>query len=207
MNEINSRILMYTPSQARCRCIAFSLDPNLVVNGYRKGFDILYGDGSQPTVLASAGIDATKAKAFVVTHTDTDLCLKTVKKLRLAYPDIPLICRSRQFSYIEKLYGAGATVVIADEKETTNALSEAALKFLGLNSMETDQIFIKKIESSSFASRQYFNPADDLEKGNSTALRVYQEEPIVKSEEDTSTETAVQEIDADGSTICSLPNR
>lgn len=200
MNGINSNILMYT--QSKYRCIAFSLDPNLVVNGYKKGFDVLYGDGSQPTVLTSAGIDSTKVKAFIVTHTDTDLCLRTVKKLRLAYPDTPLVCRARQFTYIDKLYAAGATIVITDEKETSAALSEAAFKMLGIDSMAVEQIF-KKVDDNSFLPRQFF--PDDLGDSNSTSQ--YVEFPPDDFVNDLKDEKEVLIAEADGSTICNLPNR
>lgn len=76
------------------RCKAFDLDPNLVIKGYRDGYDILYGDGSQPLVLSTAGIDAKKTKAFVVTYNEGDACVKAVMKIRSAFPTTPIISRS-----------------------------------------------------------------------------------------------------------------
>ena len=71
--------------------MAFDLDPTLVINGYKKGYRILYGDGSQPLVLETAGI--TSPKAFVVTYSDSEASFKAVERLRQAFPIIPIIAR------------------------------------------------------------------------------------------------------------------
>lgn len=71
--------------------MAFDLDPTLVINGYKNGYRILYGDGSQPLVLETAGISS--PKAFVVTYGDSEASFKAVERLRQAFPIIPIIAR------------------------------------------------------------------------------------------------------------------
>jgi len=71
--------------------MAFDLDPTLVINGYKNGYRILYGDGSQPLVLETAGISS--PKAFVVTYGDSEASFKAVERLRQAFPFIPIIAR------------------------------------------------------------------------------------------------------------------
>lgn len=71
--------------------VGFDLDPEVVINGFRKGQRVLYGDASQPLVLLTAGVQA--PRAFVVTYPEQEVRLKTVEKLREAFPDTPIIAR------------------------------------------------------------------------------------------------------------------
>lgn len=71
--------------------IAFDLDPSVVVNQYRAGKKILYGDGSQPLVLSTAGIS--NPKAFVVTYEDTEAIIKAVERLHQSFPSTPIFAR------------------------------------------------------------------------------------------------------------------
>lgn len=71
--------------------VAFDLDPDVVIRGFKSGKRVLYGDGSQPKVLTTAGIE--DPQAFVVTYTDSEQASKAVERLRLAYPSVPILSR------------------------------------------------------------------------------------------------------------------
>ena len=71
--------------------VAFDLDPDIVIKGFKSGKRVLYGDGSQPKVLTTAGIE--DPSAFVVTYSDTEQAFKAVERLRLAYPSVPILSR------------------------------------------------------------------------------------------------------------------
>ena len=73
------------------KTVAFDLDPGVVVNGYRDGKQVLYGDGSQPAVLTTSGITA--PRAFVITYADPETCFKAVERLRESYPGTPIFVR------------------------------------------------------------------------------------------------------------------
>ena len=71
--------------------VGFDLDPNVVIANYRRGQRVLYGDGTQPMVLQTAGVRT--PRAFVVTYADATARLKAVESLRQAYPRVPIISR------------------------------------------------------------------------------------------------------------------
>ena len=71
--------------------VAFDLDPDIVTKAYKSGKRVLYGDGSQPKVLTTAGIE--NPHAFVVTYAEPELATQAVERLRLAYPSVPIISR------------------------------------------------------------------------------------------------------------------
>lgn len=80
--------------------MAFDLDPSLVVNGYKNGYRTLYGDGSQPLVLETAGVKS--PKAFIVTYSDSESSFKAVERLRQAFPNTPIIARYYHYEYYYK---------------------------------------------------------------------------------------------------------
>lgn len=71
--------------------VAFDLDPDVVIRGFKSGKRVLYGDGSQPKVLTTVGIE--DPQAFVVTYADSEQASKAVERLRLAYPSVPILSR------------------------------------------------------------------------------------------------------------------
>lgn len=77
--------------------IAFDLDPNVVVKNYREGKKILYGDGTQPVVLETAGVE--DPRALVVTYGDEEVRFSAVQRLREAFPQVPIITRYTALLY------------------------------------------------------------------------------------------------------------
>ena len=86
-----SEHLTSTGSSPVPRYVAFDLDPEKVIRGNRAGFRVMYGDGSQPLVLRTAGVDS--PRAVVITFDNDELCSKSVQRIRQAYPSVPIISR------------------------------------------------------------------------------------------------------------------
>lgn len=82
--------------------VAFDLDPTVVVNGYREGKPVLYGDGSQPAVLLTSGI--TNPKLFAVTYSDPEMCFRAVERLRVSFPSVPIYARLVTLSFLSTLH-------------------------------------------------------------------------------------------------------
>ena len=118
--------------------VAFDLDPKLVMNGYRNGKKVLYGDGSQQMVLSTAGIDT--PKAFVVTYADDELTFKAVERLRQSYPTTPIYSRASAISEFFHLKEAGVSKAVIDEQETSLSLGTTILDFLGVESLEIEKL-------------------------------------------------------------------
>lgn len=52
----------------------------------KMGFPVLYGDGSRPAVLQSAGISS--PKAVMVMYTGKERAIEAVQRIRLAFPAV-----------------------------------------------------------------------------------------------------------------------
>ncbi|KAK9905227.1 hypothetical protein M0R45_000421 [Rubus argutus] len=104
-------------------------------------FPILYGDGSRPAVLQSAGISL--PKAVLVMYAARQTTLEAVQRLRLAFPSIPIYARALDLKHLLDLKKAGATDAILESAETSLQLGSKLLKGLGV--MSDDVNFLRQI--------------------------------------------------------------
>ncbi|KAG6710909.1 hypothetical protein I3842_05G027000 [Carya illinoinensis] len=95
--------------------VAFDLDPSVVKASRKLGFPTLYGDGSRPAVLQSAGISS--PKAVMVMYTGRDRTIEAVQRLRLAFPAIPIYARAQDLKHLLDLKKAGVTDAILENAE------------------------------------------------------------------------------------------
>ena len=108
--------------------IAIDMDLNRVNDAANAGEKVMYGDASRRVVLRAAGIE--RAKALVIAYSDDRSSLKVLNVIRDAYPDLPVIVRTRDESSIQQLQDAGATDVVPEVLESSLMLASHALILL-----------------------------------------------------------------------------
>ncbi|KAG0463478.1 hypothetical protein HPP92_018988 [Vanilla planifolia] len=121
--------------------IVFDLNPKVVESARRMGFPILYGDGSRPQVLHSAGISS--PKAVMVMYTERTRSLEAVQRTRLAFPAAPIYARAQDLAHLLDLKKAGATDAIIENTETSLQLGSKLLRGLGV--MSDDVNFLSQL--------------------------------------------------------------
>ncbi|CAM6096927.1 unnamed protein product [Calypogeia fissa] len=112
--------------------VAFDLDPAQVKAARTLGFPVLYGDGSRPIVLQTAGIST--PKAVMVMYTGRQKSVHAVERLRSAFPNIPIYARSQDLEHLLELKTVGATDAILETTETSLQLGSLLLRGLGVRS-------------------------------------------------------------------------
>ncbi|WJX15203.1 hypothetical protein P8452_05380 [Trifolium repens] len=110
--------------------VAFDIDPRVVKAARKQGFPILYGDGSRPVVLQSAGIFS--PKAIMIMLTEKKKSIEAFHRLRLAFPAVPIYARARDVKHLLDLKKAGATDATLEKAETSLQLGSKMLKGLGM---------------------------------------------------------------------------
>lgn len=110
--------------------IAIDSDPDLIRDGLRQGYKVVYGDASQGNTLSRLGADS--ANAVILTMDEPIMAQRIVKKLRTQYPEMPIISRARDASHAAALYRAGASHAVPETLEASLQLSEAVLVELGV---------------------------------------------------------------------------
>ncbi|CAN6343912.1 unnamed protein product [Urochloa humidicola] len=125
--------------------VAFDLNPAVVKSARKSGFPVLYGDGSRPAVLQSAGI--TFPKAIMVMYTGKEKTIEAVNRLRQAFTAVPIYARAQDLSHLLDLKKAGATDVVLENAETSLQLGSILLRGLGV--MSDDVSFLSTLVRNS----------------------------------------------------------
>jgi CPA2 family monovalent cation:H+ antiporter-2 len=68
----------------------------------------------------------------ILTMDEPVIAQRLVRKMRAAYPDLPLIARARDATHAAALYKAGASLAVPETLESSLQLSEAVLVDLGV---------------------------------------------------------------------------
>ena len=110
--------------------IALDLDPKRVKEAAAAGERVVYGDAARREVLIAAGV--LRARALVVTITDSTLALRILAQIRDLRPGMPVVVRMLDDTEIERLKDAGATAVLAEIMEGSLMLASHTLVALGV---------------------------------------------------------------------------
>ncbi|MCB2048398.1 MAG: cation:proton antiporter [Novosphingobium sp.] len=110
--------------------VAIDSDTDLVSEGLRKGYKVVFGDASSGNALVKIG--AEEATAVIITMDEPVAAHHIVKRLRAKCPDLPIIARARDASHAAALYRDGATHAVPETLESSLQLSEAVLVDLGV---------------------------------------------------------------------------
>ncbi|KAF8377432.1 hypothetical protein HHK36_030809 [Tetracentron sinense] len=141
--------------------VAFDIDPAVVKASRKLGFPILYGDGSRPAVLQTAGISS--PKAVMIMYTGKKRTTEAVQRIRLSFPAIPIYARAQDLAHLLDLKKAGATDAILENAETSLQLGSKLLKGLGV--MSDDVTFLSQLlrDSMELQAQDAQNKCDDQE--------------------------------------------
>jgi CPA2 family monovalent cation:H+ antiporter-2 len=110
--------------------IALDLDPRRVHEAAAAGESVVYGDAAKREVLIAAGL--MRAKTLVITYNDRHSALKILHHVNQMRPDLPVVVRTTDDSYIEELKKAGAAEVVAEVTEGSVMLASQALLMSGV---------------------------------------------------------------------------
>lgn len=85
-------------------------DPEVIEELHRANIDYLYGDATDPELLAEIHMD--KAKLIVNTISDNNVNFQLIKYVRKRNKDAVIVCYAKSYNDAAELYSQGATYVI-----------------------------------------------------------------------------------------------
>ena len=118
--------------------LAFDTDLKRVQQGRADGHPVLYGDISDPELLAA--VQAERASLVIVTVDSHAVALRAVAALRVHCPQVPVVARARDLQASSALISAGAMHAYPEAIESSLRLGAAALRMLRVPTTEIDQI-------------------------------------------------------------------
>jgi CPA2 family monovalent cation:H+ antiporter-2 len=112
------------------RYIGVDSDSDLVLQGQRDGYRVIFGDAANGNTLTKIGVE--EASAVIITMDEPVAAQRIVRRLRERLPDLPIIARARDASHAAALYRVGASHAVPETLESSLQLSEAVLVDLGV---------------------------------------------------------------------------
>jgi len=100
----------------------------------RFGYKGFLGDPTRPDILRAAGID--KAKVLCVALDDPEAAIKLVKYARSKRPDLHIIARARDRTYVYRLFQAGANDIVREMFDSSLRAGRYVLENIGLSEYE-----------------------------------------------------------------------
>jgi CPA2 family monovalent cation:H+ antiporter-2 len=91
---------------------------------------VLFGDVSRGSLVERLKVGM--PSAVILTMDDPVLVARLTKRLRAAFPSIPIIARARDTAQAAALYKAGASQAVPEAVEASLQIAEAALVDLGV---------------------------------------------------------------------------
>ncbi|HKT86772.1 MAG TPA: cation:proton antiporter [Novosphingobium sp.] len=110
--------------------LAIDSDADLVSDGRRLGYKVTYGNAGRGDALLRLG--AEEAAALIITMDEPVTAQRIVRKLRVQFPNLPIMARARDADHAAQLYRAGATYAVPETLESSLQLSEATLVETGV---------------------------------------------------------------------------
>lgn len=100
----------------------------------RFGYKGFLGDPTRPDILRAAGIR--EAKVLVVALDDPEAAIKLVRYARSLRPDLHIIARARDRTYVYRLFQAGATDIVRELFDSSLRAGRYVLENIGLSEYE-----------------------------------------------------------------------
>lgn len=109
--------------------IALDIDPERIREAAAAGEHVVFGDAARREVLTAAGL--MRARALVVTYSDTASALRILAHVQELRPGLPVVVRTHEDTDIDKLKAAGAAEVVAEIMEGSLMLASTTLMLIG----------------------------------------------------------------------------
>ncbi len=139
--------------------MALDLDPDRVRQAAAAGDAVVYGDATRLQALMAAGL--VRASAVAVTYLDIPATFKVLANTRSHAPQVPVVVRTQDDLYLDKLQAAGATEVVPEAIEGSLMLAGHALALVGVPMRRVLRLVQDQREARYNLLRGYFHGADD----------------------------------------------
>jgi CPA2 family monovalent cation:H+ antiporter-2 len=110
--------------------VAVDADADAVRDARGRGYPVLFGDVSRGTLVER--LKLARPSAVILTMDDAVLVGRLARRLRSAFPEMPIIARARDTGQAAALYRAGVTHAVPEAIEASLQIAEAALVDLGV---------------------------------------------------------------------------
>jgi CPA2 family monovalent cation:H+ antiporter-2 len=110
--------------------VALDMDSRRVRTAREAGDPVVYGDGAHAEILEAVGLAT--CRIVVITFAEPNVALGILRAVRHLRPDVPVLVRTQDDTYLDQLQKAGATEVVPETLEASLMLISHVLLLLGM---------------------------------------------------------------------------
>lgn len=114
----------------KCNYLAVEGDPELVADRREQGFEVYFGNATDPLFLEACGL--ADARLVIITIHNQAAIDRIVSEVRARRPELPIVVRAKDRAHARHLYAIGATDAVPETLEASLQLSEASLLAFGV---------------------------------------------------------------------------
>lgn len=149
--------------------IALDMDPQRVQAARAAGDPVVYGDGAQPEILETVGLE--NCTVLVISFADPAVSLGIIKAVRQLRPELPILVRTQDDSKLDTLQQAGATEVVPETFEASLMLVSHLLLLLNVPVSRVVKTVGDIRDQRYSLLRRVFRPDDSSAFGKSSGFR------------------------------------
>jgi K+:H+ antiporter len=151
--------------------VALDLDHSLIREAWEAGENVFYGNSTHIEILKKTEIE--RASALIITFDNAQNAEHVIQSARSINKNIPIIVRSKDDQYMEKLHDIGASNVVPESFEASMMLAIHVLQHLGI-STDKSMAFVEQARKNEYRRlRGYFRGEESLGLDEPDALRLH----------------------------------
>lgn len=120
--------------------VALDLDVGAVMVGRERGFNVVYGDTTNPEVLQKIGLKTRGVRGVVVALDNAYTARKTVLTIKSLTPRMKIFARARNLSDSRVLLKEGVMTAMPETIESSFFLGHAILQHMGVSEKSIDSL-------------------------------------------------------------------
>ena len=113
--------------------IAIDLDVNAVMLGRERGFNVVYGNTSNDSVMREFGLSPRRTRAVVIALDNVSTARDTILTVRNIAPRVKIFARARNLADTRELLKHGVTQALPETIESSFMLASGLLAHLGIS--------------------------------------------------------------------------
>ncbi len=126
------QIIAYVLGARKIPYVAIDLSVNSIMLGREKGYNVFYGDSTNPTVLRDFGLGGRRVRAVVVALDNTNTARNAVLSIRSVAPRVKIFARARNLVETRALLKEGVKEAWPETVESSLMLARGVLGQLGI---------------------------------------------------------------------------
>jgi K+:H+ antiporter len=151
--------------------VALDLDQSLIREAWEAGEHVFYGNSTETEILIKAELE--RATALIITFDDAHIAEEIIQSARSINKDVPIIVRSKDEQYMDRLHNVGASNVVPESFEASMMLAIHVLQHLNI-STDKSMDFVEKARKDEYRLlRGYFRGEDSLGFDETNSLRLH----------------------------------